>query len=78
LKSLAEPKNAFVIVREILIQQLKNIILLFITINNPDSDTRQGIEDWRTDYNTKRPVMAFGGLAPKAFADQIDRAQKIA
>jgi hypothetical protein len=36
------------------------------------------IEAWRRHYNTERPHMALGGLTPKAFADQIDRAQKIA
>jgi transposase InsO family protein len=48
-----------------------NIIFYFITIKNSDSNARQDIEDWRTGYNTKRPDMAFGGLAPKAYADQI-------
>jgi putative transposase len=42
------------------------------------ADARQRIEEWRTDYNTERPHMALGGLTPKAFADQIDRARKFA
>lgn len=42
------------------------------------SDARQRIEEWKVDYNTERPHMALCGLTPKAFADQIDRAQKFA
>ena len=42
------------------------------------SDARQRIDEWRIDCNTKRPHIALGGLTPKAFADRIDRALKIA
>jgi putative transposase len=42
------------------------------------ADARQRIEEWWIDYNTERPHMTLGGLTPKAFAEQIDRAQKIA
>ena len=42
------------------------------------TDARQRIDEWRTDYNTERPHMALGGLTPKAYADQIDRAKKFA
>ena len=40
-------------------------------------EARQRIEEWRTDYSTKRPHMALGGLTPKAYADQIDRTGKL-
>ena len=42
------------------------------------ADARQRIEEWRTDYNNERPHMALGGLTPKAYADQLDRARRFA
>lgn len=42
------------------------------------ADARQRIEEWRTHYNAERPHMALGGLTPRAYADQVRTARKVA
>lgn len=34
-------------------------------------DARRTIEEWRIDYNEKRPHTSLGNLTPKEFADQL-------
>ena len=42
------------------------------------SDAREPIEQWRTDYNEDRPHTALGGLIPKAFAQLVIDARRLA
>lgn len=41
-------------------------------------DARQRIEEWRIDYNENRPHTSLGNLTPREFAEQANRAWKIA
>jgi putative transposase len=38
------------------------------------ADARDRIEHWRKEYNEDRPHLALGGLTPRAYATQADRA----
>ena len=42
------------------------------------SDARQRIEKWRIGYNENRPHTSLGNLTPKEFAEQADKARKVA
>ena len=42
------------------------------------ADARDRIEHWRKEYNEDRPHLALGGLTPRAYATQADRARKLA
>lgn len=34
-------------------------------------DARRTIEEWRMDYNEKRPHTSLGNLTPREYADQL-------
>ena len=40
------------------------------------SAARRIIEDWRTDYNARRPHTSLGGLTPNEFATRSQRDHK--
>ncbi len=42
------------------------------------ADARDRIEQWRKEYNEDRPHTALGGLTPRAYAAQSNRARKLA
>jgi putative transposase len=42
------------------------------------ADARDRIERWRREYNEDRPHTALGGLTPRAYAAEADRARKLA
>jgi putative transposase len=42
------------------------------------ADARDRIEQWRCHYNEDRPHSALGGLTPRAFATEANRARELA
>ena len=42
------------------------------------ADARDRIEEWRCHHNEERPHSALGNLTPRAFANQAQRARKVA
>ena len=42
------------------------------------ADARTQINDWRIDYNEKRPHSSFGNLTPSDFAAQLNTTRKVA
>lgn len=42
------------------------------------TDARERIEEWRCHYNEDQPHTALGGLTPRAFANQVVAARRLA